>query len=91
MILREGNLEFNFMGAIDAFEILIQNDSENDYADNAQYWIGESYYALDEYSKAIESFRKVINFADSNKADAANSRLDILTSTAEIKLVVMMN
>ncbi len=65
----------DFMGAIDAFEILIQNDSENDYADNAQYWIGESYYALDEYSKAIESFRKVMNFADSNKADAAQFKI----------------
>ncbi len=65
----------DFMGAIDAFEMLIRNDSENDYADNAQYWIGESYYALDEYSKAIEAFRKVIHFNDSNKADAAQFKI----------------
>jgi len=65
----------DFMGAIDAFEILIQNDSENDLADNCQYWIGESYYALDEYSKAIEAFRKVKNFKDSNKADAAQFKI----------------
>lgn len=65
----------DFMGAIDAFEMLISNDSENDYADNAQYWIGESYYALDEYSQAIEAFRKVIQFNDSNKADAAQFKI----------------
>jgi TolA-binding protein len=65
----------DFMGAIDAFEMLIRNDSQNDYADNAQYWIGESYYALDEYSKAIEAFRKVIQFNDSNKADAAQFKI----------------
>jgi len=65
----------DFMGAIDAFELLIRNDSENDYADNAQYWIGESYYALDEYSKAIEAFRKVQQFKDSNKADAAQFKI----------------
>ena len=65
----------DFMGAIDAFEMLIRNDSQNDYADNAQYWIGESYYALDEYSKAIEAFRKVIQFHDSNKADAAQFKI----------------
>ncbi|MBC8191813.1 MAG: tetratricopeptide repeat protein [FCB group bacterium] len=65
----------DFMGAIDAFEMLILNDSQNDYADNAQYWIGESYYALDEYSKAIEAFRKVIQFTDTNKADAAQFKI----------------
>ncbi|NQT62373.1 MAG: tetratricopeptide repeat protein [Candidatus Marinimicrobia bacterium] len=65
----------DFMGAIDAFEMLINNDSEHDYADNAQYWIGESYYALDEYSKAIEAFRKVIQYTDTNKADAAQFKI----------------
>ena len=65
----------DFMGAIDAFEMLILNDSQNDYADNAQYWVGESYYALDEYSRAIEAFRKVMQFNDSNKADAAQFKI----------------
>ncbi len=65
----------NFMGAIDDFEMLIRNDSQNDLADNAQYWIGECYYALDEYSRAIESFRKVMNYTDSNKADAAQLKI----------------
>jgi len=65
----------DFMGAIDAFEMLIANDSQNDFADNAQYWIGESYYALDEYSKAIEAFRKVIQYTDTNKADAAQFKI----------------
>ncbi len=65
----------DFMGAIDDFEMLIRNDSQNDYADNAQYWVGECYYALDEYSRAIEAFRKVLNYADSNKADAAQFKI----------------
>ena len=65
----------DFMSAIDDFEMLIQNDSENDFADNAQYWVGECYYALDEYSKAIEAFRKVIKYADTNKADAAQFKI----------------
>lgn len=65
----------NFMAAIDAFQVLLMNDSSNDYSDNAQYWIGECYYALDDYSRAIEEFRKVLNFADSNKADAAQFKI----------------
>jgi len=65
----------DFMGAIDDFNTLIQNDSQNDLADNAQYWIGECYYALDEYSSAIAAFRKVINYSDTNKADAAQFKI----------------
>ncbi len=65
----------DFMGAIDDFEILIRNDSEHEYADNAQYWVGECYYALDEYSKAIEAFRKVSIYGDANKADAAQFKI----------------
>ncbi|NQV15713.1 tetratricopeptide repeat protein [bacterium] len=65
----------DFMGAIDQFEMLIRSDSQNDLADNAQYWIGECYYALDEYFRAIEAFRKVLNYSDSNKADAAQFKI----------------
>ncbi len=65
----------NFMVAIDGFEGLIRNDSKHDYADNAQYWIGESYYALDEYSRAIEAFRKVMQFNDTNKAEDAQLKI----------------
>ncbi len=65
----------DYMGAIDDFEMLIRNDTRNDLADNAQYWIGECYYALDEYPRAIEAFRKVLNYADSNKADAAQFKI----------------
>ena len=65
----------NFMAAIDDFQVLIQNDSQNDLADNAQYWIGECYYAMDDYARAIAAFRKVLNFTDSNKADAAQFKI----------------
>ena len=65
----------NFMSAIDAFQLLLMNDSSNDYSDNAQYWIGECYYALDDHTRAIEAFRKVFDFADSNKADAAQLKI----------------
>ncbi|MCF7824383.1 MAG: tetratricopeptide repeat protein [Candidatus Marinimicrobia bacterium] len=65
----------DYMGAIDDFQLLLQNDSQNDLADNAQYWIGECYYAMDDYGQAITAFRKVLNFADSNKADAAQFKI----------------
>jgi TolA-binding protein len=65
----------DFMAAIDQFKALLSNDSDNDYADNAQYWIGESYYALEDHARAIDAFRKVLNYKDSNKADAAQFKI----------------
>jgi len=65
----------DFMGAIDQFEVLVANDSKNDYADNAQYWLGECYYALDDHARAIAAFRKVSMLGDANKADAAQYKI----------------
>jgi len=44
----------------------------NELSGNAQYWIGEIYYAQGEFNTAIEEFRKVItNYPQSKKAVAA--------------------
>jgi tol-pal system protein YbgF len=32
----------------------------NDYADNAQYWLGEAYYAQKDYQHALVEFRATI-------------------------------
>src|SRR5690606_34317546 len=32
----------------------------HDYADNAQYWLGEAYYAQNDYRQALGEFRIVI-------------------------------
>ena len=45
------------------------------YADNAQYWIGESYYAMGRYQEAIMAFEKVFTFPQSNKNDWAQFKI----------------
>ncbi|MCF7807837.1 MAG: tetratricopeptide repeat protein [Candidatus Marinimicrobia bacterium] len=65
----------NHMQAIDAFRVLLMNDSSNDYSDNVQYWIGECYYALDDYARAIDEFTKVFQFQDSNKYSDAQFKI----------------
>jgi tol-pal system protein YbgF len=61
----------NYQAAIETFESLIAADASHSLADNAQYWIGESHYALGQYKKAIIDFEKVFTFPKSNKnADA---------------------
>ena len=45
---------------------------QSDEADNAQFWIGETYYRENWYEKAILEYQKVIeNFPKGNKVPAA--------------------
>jgi len=57
--------------AIRKFKSLLAEDRNNSLSDNAQYWIGECYYHLNFYSKAVSSFEKVLAFDNSNKKDSA--------------------
>lgn len=58
--------------AILGFNLILQKYPDSDLADNAQYWIGECYYAQGNYPVAIQEFNKVSkNFSISDKsADA---------------------
>jgi tol-pal system protein YbgF len=46
--------------AIAALRAFIARFPRHDYADNAQYWIGEAYYAQKDYTRALGEFRAVI-------------------------------
>ncbi len=63
--------------AKELFRQLIAEDRNNDLADNAQYWIGECYYAMKQYSQAIVEFKQVFNFMNTNKADDAQFKLGL--------------
>jgi len=67
------NLYFDrdYKGAIKDFLNLLSISSTHALADNCEYWIGESYYSLDNYSEAIVAFQKVSGLGDGNKSDAA--------------------
>jgi len=67
------NLYFDrdYKGAIKGFMNLLSISTTHTLADNCQYWIGESYYSLDNYSAAIAAFQKVSGLGDGNKSDAA--------------------
>ena len=49
--------------------------ADTDLLDNCQYWIGEIYYKLKKYHYAIEEFKKVFLYVDSNKIDDALYKL----------------
>ncbi len=74
----EGRAAFesrNYHEAIQLFESLLASSTNNSLADNAQYWIGESQYALKQYDAAILSFEKVFTFTNSNKKDDSQFKL----------------
>jgi len=66
-----------YRSAIQKFEGLLSQNANHSLSDNAQYWIGESYYGLGNYQKAIMSFEKVFTFSKSNKDDAAQLKLGL--------------
>ena len=66
-----------YRSAIEMFESLLATSANNSLSDNAQYWIGESHYALGQYDKAIIDFEKVFTFPKSNKNDHAQYKLGL--------------
>jgi tol-pal system protein YbgF len=59
------------------FVDLIESNPEHSLADNAQYWIGETYYAEGDYQRAIIEFEKVFTFSDKGKWDDAQFKLGL--------------
>ncbi len=66
-----------YQQAIQVFQQLVNQNPNHPLADNAQYWIGESYFALGQYQKAIIEFEKVFLFDQSNKNDYAQYKLGL--------------
>lgn len=55
-----------------AFEAVFDADPSGDLADNALFWIGETYYAAKDYTNAVRYYQRVVNdYATQNKAPDA--------------------
>ncbi len=50
----------NHTEAIDGLRAFLRKFPRHDYADNAQYWLGEAFYAQKDYPHALAEFRNVI-------------------------------
>lgn len=62
----------NFDLAILGFRQYLESYPEHDQADNAAYWLGESYYRQSRYKKAIEQFDHVLDeYEGSDRAASA--------------------
>lgn len=62
----------SYQKAIYQFNKFLKDFPQHDLADNAQYWIGESYYSLELFPRAIYAFQRVITYyPKGNKAPDA--------------------
>ncbi len=70
--LRAGNHSF----AVTGFRNFVERFPRHDFADNAQYWLGEAFYDQKRYKSALVEFRKVIdNHPQGNKVPDALLKL----------------
>ena len=60
--------DLKYADAAQQFSAFVVQYPNSDYADNAQYWLGESYYVTRNYDIALEAFQKLhSNYPDSPK------------------------
>jgi tol-pal system protein YbgF len=79
LALYDRSLDFfrrdKFELAIDGFKRFLGDYSKSDLADNAQFWIGESYMGLKQYEQAILAYQEVIKkYPKGNKTPNAMLR-----------------
>lgn len=65
-----------YAAAAEAFQAFLDEYPDGPLADNAQYWLGESYYVTGNYDIALNAFQAVLNqFPQSRKAPDAMLKL----------------
>ena len=67
----ERHREHDYEGAVAAFADIVKLAPTHSLADNAQYWIGESYYGLGRFRQALAAFPQVLAFETTEKEDDA--------------------
>lgn len=67
-----------FEAAISAFTEIVTVAPSSALADNAQYWIGESYYSMRNYEKSLQAFTRVFTFPNTNKAADAHLKVGMI-------------
>jgi tol-pal system protein YbgF len=78
----------SYAEARQAFQAVYDSDPAGDLADNALYWIGETYFAARDYNNAMRFYGRVTSdYADQNKApDALYKTALVLEKTGDLAL-----
>jgi tol-pal system protein YbgF len=70
------------------FQAVFDADTNGDLADNALFWIGETYFATQDYTNAVRFYARVVNdYASQNKApDALYKTAVVQVRTGDLAL-----
>lgn len=60
-----------YQAGIQEFTVLLRQFPNHSLAGNCQYWIGECYFGMGDYAKAVEAFNLVLSYQRSLKQDDA--------------------
>jgi len=64
--------DLRYADAAEEFQAFLNSYPDSEYSDNAQYWLGESYYVTRNYDLALTAFQDLLDrFPDSPKAPDA--------------------
>ncbi|QNA88509.1 tol-pal system protein YbgF [Massilia sp. Dwa41.01b] len=74
----------DYKRAASALQDFVKRYPESAYAPNAQYWLGNAYYALGDYKNAILA-QEVVTTAYGSSPKAPDAMLNIATSYAQLK------
>lgn len=64
-----------YVSSQDLFEQVLSQAPTGEWADNAQYWVGECEYGKKNYEAALDAFHKVFQFEKTEKDDDAQFML----------------
>lgn len=76
----------NYTAAATSFDAFVKKYPGDPLAGNAYYWLGESYYARGDYTRASEGFRKGFE-ANPDGEKAADNLLKLAMSLAQVKRI----
>jgi len=64
--------DLRYADAAEGFQTFLSRYPQSEYADNAQYWLGESYYVTRNYDISLDAFDDLLkNYPDSSKTPDA--------------------
>lgn len=79
----------DFDASLIKFQNLLEKNIDESLADNCQFWIGQILFSKKNYINAIEEFKKVLIYRDSNKKSESIYKIGLsyikLDNTAEAK------
>lgn len=67
----------NYRDAIKIFTDVLTRFPSGEYADNSQFWMGECFFSMGDFTSAIKSYQKVLTINGSPKSDDAQFKIGV--------------